>query len=165
MQAVAERLQRAKSAAIVAYRGLTVVATEKLRRQLRESDGELIMVKKTLLRRVLETGDLGEALGDAEGSLALAFSYRDEVSAAKILAAFMRENPDIIVLGGGVLGSSALSAQQVATLASLPGRPELLAKLLGTISAPISGFVGVLHGTLSKFVRTVEAVRVAKAAS
>lgn len=164
LAAVSEKLSRAKGVAVAAYAGLTVKATEELRRTLKESNGELLVVKKTLLGLALKNGDMPQTLSDLDGSLVIAFSYGDEVTSAKVLADFIKKNAEVLTLRGGIVDGQVIDQAGIKTLASLPSRLELLAKLVGSLNSPIQGVVGVLHGTLSKFVRTVDAVRAAKAA-
>lgn len=160
---LSEKLSRAKGVAVASYAGLTVKATEQLRRALKESNGELLVVKKTLLGLAMKQHELSDSLSNLDGSLIVAFSYGDEVTAAKVMAEFIKKNVEVMSLAGGIVDGQVIDMAGVKMLASLPSRLELLAKMVGSLQSPIQGMVGVLHGTLSKFVRTVDAVRVARA--
>ena len=159
---VSEKLSRAKGVAVASYAGLTVKATEQLRRALKESNGELLVVKKTLLGLAMKQHELSDSLSNLDGSLIVAFSYGDEVTAAKVMAEFIKKNVEVLSLAGGIVDGQVIDMAGVKMLASLPSRLELLAKMVGSLQSPIQGMVGVLHGTLSKFVRTVDAIRVAR---
>lgn len=163
IEGIVEKLKKAKGVAIASYKGLKVSSTEELRRKLRSAQGELLAVKKTLLAVAFKKLELPTDLADLPGSLAIAFSYNDEVTAAKLLAQFCKANQEVISLEGGLVGTVIFDRQSIRTLASLPSRQELLAKMVGSLQSPLAGMVGVLHGTLSKFVRTLDAVRASKA--
>ena len=164
LAAMTEKLSRAKGVAVAAYAGLTVKATEQLRRQLKENNGELLAAKKTLFSLALKDARLPDTLAELDGSLMVAFSYGDEVTAAKVLADFIKKNAEVLTLRGGMVNGTILDQAGIKTLATLPSRLELLAKLVGSLQSPMSGLVGVMHGTLGKFVRTLDAVRSAKTA-
>jgi large subunit ribosomal protein L10 len=161
---VTEKLSRAKGVAVAAYAGLTVKATEELRHALKASNGELLAVKKTLLGLALEKAQQPRSLAELDGSLMVAFSYGDEVTAAKVLADFIKKNAEVLTLRGGIVNGTILDQVGIKTLATLPSRLELLAKMVGSLQSPMSGLVGVMHGTLGKFVRTLDAVRASRAA-
>jgi large subunit ribosomal protein L10 len=163
LASVVEKLSRAKGVAVAAYAGLTVKATEELRHTLKESNAELLVVKKTLLGLALDQSKQPRSLSELDGSLMVAFSYGDEVTAAKVLAEFIKKNAEVLSLVGGIADGALLDKAGIKTLATLPSRLELLAKMVGSLQSPLSGLVGVMHGTLSKFVRTLDAVRAAKA--
>ena len=94
--------------------------------------------------------------------MAIIFSS-DEVSAAKVIAPFAKKN-DKVRIAGGALGSVALSIEEVQALAKLPSQDELRAQLVGTLQAPIAGFVRTLSANISGFVRVLQAVADQKAA-
>mgnify|MGYP001296096312 CR=1 FL=1 len=155
---VSEKFKGGKSAIFANYCGLNANDTEALRRQLRLEGVDFIALKKTLLTRVLK--DNGIENFDAkelEGSLGIAIS-KDEVTGAKILKDFAKTHDKVTFLGG-VLEGKLLQVSEVKALASLPSKQELLAKLVGTLNAPISGFVNVLSGNLRGLVNVLNAVK------
>lgn len=162
VEAILQKLQTAKGVAVASYKGLKVQDSEKLRRQLKSVNGELLAVKKTLLAVALKQMKQEASLADLPGSLVVAFSYNDEITAAKLLADFIKTNQEVMSLEGGLVEGSVLDRGGIVTLANLPGRQELLAKMVGSLQSPISGMVGVLSGVMRQFVLTVAAIRDSK---
>ena len=154
---VSAQVAKAQSIVVAEYRGLEVEAITALRKQARESGVYLRVLKNTLVRRAV-AGTPYEKLSDSlVGPLIYGLS-EDAVTAAKVLNNFAKDN-DKLVLKGGAMPDTVLDVNGVKALASLPSREELLAKLLGTMQAPIATFVRTLNEVPGKFVRTVAAVR------
>ncbi|HRO60939.1 MAG TPA: 50S ribosomal protein L10 [Burkholderiaceae bacterium] len=154
---VSAQVAKAQSIVVAEYRGLEVEAITALRKQARESGVYLRVLKNTLVRRAV-AGTPYEKLSDSlVGPLIYGLSD-DAVTAAKVLNNFAKDN-DKLVLKGGAMPDTVLDVNGVKALASLPSREELLAKLLGTMQAPIATFVRTLNEVPGKFVRTVAAVR------
>jgi large subunit ribosomal protein L10 len=147
---VRERLQGADAALLTEYRGLDVKAISALRRQLRPVGAEYKIYKNTLVR--LAARELaGESLDDLlVGPTAIAFVDGDAAAAAKTLRDFARTNPHLVVKGG-LLGSTLLSAFDVAALADLPSRETLLAQLAGAFQAPLAQMAGLLQAVPRSF--------------
>jgi large subunit ribosomal protein L10 len=146
VQAVAElreRFENARAVFLAEYAGLSVKAQQELRRGLRESGAEFKVAKMTLTR--LATADLGVGGLDELliGPTGLAFADVDAVAAAKVLDSFAAEN-EALKVKGGLLGADLLTPERVTALAKLPGRQELLAKILATAKAPLSNMAGLL---------------------
>ncbi len=157
---VSDALSSASTAILAEYRGLTVAQMTELRARARESNVFLRVIKNTLARRVVE-GSQFECLKDyLVGPVAFAASA-DPVSVAKVLKEFAKNNEHLVIKAGAMDGK-AISLEEVAVLASLPGRDELLAKLLGTMQAPIQKFVQTLNEVPTSFVRALAAVRDSK---
>jgi large subunit ribosomal protein L10 len=135
---------RAGSAVLVDYRGLKVPEVTDLRRQVRSARAEYRVVKNTLARRALK-GTRFESL-DAffEGTTAVAFSETDPVALAKVLTTFAKAQPNLKIKAAVVQGR-AIKAGEVVELATLPGKPELYAKLLFLFQAPLVRLVSVLN--------------------
>lgn len=160
---LSEKIKTAKSAVFVDYKGLKVKDSTELKKELRKSGVEYLVVRKTLLDISLEkAGISGSNVKGMEGQIAVSLSQEDEVSAAKILDKFAKTNENLKMVGG-VLGTQVMSAQEVKALAKIPSKEELLAKLVGTINAPVSGFVNVLAGNLRGLVNVLNAVKEQKA--
>lgn len=100
-----------------------------------------------------------------DGKLAAVFSYEDEVAPAKIIANFRKdkEKADKIFFLGGILENKLLSKEEMESLSQLPSKPELYAKLVGSLNAPVSGFVNVLAGNLRGLVGVLKAISEKKA--
>jgi large subunit ribosomal protein L10 len=157
---VSAKIATAQAVVLAEYRGIKVEDITKLRTQARASGVYLRVLKNTLARRAVQ-GTPFEKLGDQMvGPLAYGIS-EDPVAAAKVLQAYAKGN-DKLVIKGGAMPNQMLSAKEVVALAALPGREELLARLLGTMQAPVAKFVQTLNEVPSKFVRTLAAVRDAK---
>jgi large subunit ribosomal protein L10 len=152
----------AKSIVFVGYHGLTVVQLEELRKQLRDEQVKFQVIKKTLIKKVLDDVKLDVDVKNLGQGLAVAFGMNDEVSPAKILAKFQKEN-DALQIYGGVLEQKFMDEDQVVALSKLLSKPELYAKLVGSINAPVSGFVNVLSGTMRGLVQVINGIKDSKA--
>lgn len=154
---VSAEVAKAQSIIVAEYRGLEVGAITALRKQAREQGVYLRVLKNTLARRAV-TGTPFEKLSDQlVGPLIYGLSS-DPVAAAKVLNAFAKDN-DKLVLKAGAMPNAVLDVNGVKALATMPSREELLAKLLGTMQAPIATFVRTLNEVPGRFVRTMAAVR------
>ena len=154
---VAARLADAQTVILAEFRGLPVEAITVLRARARSNGVYLRVLKNTLARRAVR-GTPFEKLSDhMVGPLAYGIS-KDPVAAAKVLYAYAKEN-DKLVIKGGAMAGQVMNAKEVGQLATMPSREELLAKLLGTMQAPIAKFVQTLNEVPGKFVRTLAAVR------
>jgi len=162
IEEVSALVAKAQSIIVAEYRGLTVEAVTKLRKQARVQGVQLRVLKNTLARRAM-TGTPFASLADKlVGPLVYGFSA-DPVAAAKVLATFAKGN-DKLVLKAGAMPNYLMDEKGVVALASMPSREELLAKLMATMQAPIGQFVRTLNEVPSRFVRTLAAVRDAKEA-
>lgn len=147
VEELAEKLGNAKSIIIVDYRGLNVEEVTNLRSQTREAAVEYKVYKNTMMRRALEKAGI-EGLNEYfVGPTAIAISVEDEVAPAKILNKFSQDHKNMEIKGGYVDGKP-VDIAGVKSLAALPPREVLVAQALGGLNAPISGFVGVLNGTI-----------------
>lgn len=143
------------------YAGTTVAKMKNLRDELRKTDSSYKITKKKLINLALKDAGIEASVLDFEGQIGIAIGKEDEVSAAKVLAKFAKENKNFKILQG-VLENKVISGKDIMALATLPGKDELLAKLVGTINAPISGFVNVLAGNLRNLVGVLKAIADAK---
>ena len=154
---VSDKIAQAQAIVLAEYRGLTVEDMTQLRVNARNGGVYLRVLKNTLARRAV-TGTPFEQLADQMvGPLAYGIS-EDPVAAAKVLSEFAKSNEKFIVKVGA-MPNQVMSTADVAQLATMPSRDELLAKLLGTMQAPIAKFVQTLNEVPSKFVRALAAVR------
>lgn len=158
---LAEKLSRIKSAVFTSVSGYTMEDADALRKKGHEQGIELAVAKKTLLLRALEQNGFTISKDGLEGSILTVLGYHDEVSAAKLIATFAKDREGIQLVGG-ILEGRVVGADAVKQLASLPSRQELLAKLVGSINAPVSGFVNVLAGNLRNVVYVLNAIKDAK---
>ena len=143
LQKLESAFQGSDSAILVDYKGLNVPQATELRRQLRSAKAGYRVVKNTLAKRALK-GTSFEALEKYfEGTIAVAYTAADPVALAKTLTTFVKTAPTLTIKAAVVQGR-AIRPAEVTDLASMPGRPELYARLLGTLQAPMVQLVSVL---------------------
>ena len=159
---VATQLGSAQAVIVAEYRGLDVGAVTDLRTKARKSGVYLRVLKNTLARRAVK-GTPFEKLSEQMAGPLMYGIARDPVAGAKVLAAFAKDH-DKFVIRGGAMPNVLMSVKDVKALATLPGREELLARLVGTMQAPIVKLVRTMNEVPGKFVRTLAAVRDAKPA-
>jgi large subunit ribosomal protein L10 len=154
-----EKLQRAQAVFLADFRGMTVGKATELRNELRKADVEYKVVKNTLLELASRDTDKAALSTHFAGPTAVALSYTDPVAAAKVLSRFAKEPNSTLKLKAAVLSGKSMSVNDIQALAELPSREVLVAKLLGTLQAPIASFVGVLAAVPGGFVRALAGVR------
>lgn len=154
---VSAQVASAQAIIIAEYRGLGVGNMTKLRAKARESGIYFRVLKNSLARRAV-TGTPFNGLSDhMVGPLAYGIGS-DPVAAAKVLHEFSKGN-DKFVIKAGAMPNLVMSSKEIASLAALPSRDELLSKLLGTMQAPIANFVRTLNEVPTRFVRGLAAIR------
>ena len=154
---ISARLAKAQAVVLAEYRGLPVEAITVLRARARKNGVYLRVLKNTLARRAVQGTPFEKLSDQMVGPLAYGISD-DPVAAAKVLHEYSKTN-DKLVIKGGAMPGHVMNAKEVGQLAMMPSREELLAKLLGTMQAPIAKFVQTLNEVPGKFVRTLAAVR------
>jgi len=163
VQELVEKLGQAKGAVLTDYRGIGVNKITELRRQLRQADVELKVVKNTLAKRAADELGLTELHQYLEGPTAIAYSLTDPVAPAKTVAGFIKASK-ILEVKAGLVEGKVISANGVQALADLPSREVLIAQVVGAMAAPLSGFLSVLQGPVRKLGYALEAVRKQKEA-
>ena len=158
-----ERLGRAKAVFLADFRGMDVGKATTLRNELRSASVEYRVFKNTLLERASQGTDMECLSPYLTGPTAIAISYDDPVSAAKVLSKFAKDPQGKFVLKVGVLSGKLLDVKQIQALAELPSREVLIAKMLGSMQAPATNFVGVLAALPGSLVRALDAIRAQKA--
>jgi large subunit ribosomal protein L10 len=143
LQELTAAFSSADTAILVDYRGLDVPQVTELRRQVRAARAQYKVVKNTLAKRASKGTKLAALEAHFEGTTAVAFTGDDAVALAKTLTTFMKTAPSIAIKAAVVQGQSIKPAE-VTELANMPGRPELYAKLLFLLQAPMQQFVSVL---------------------
>lgn len=161
---LAEKLASAKAAFVADYRGLKVEQVNDLRGKLRAAGvNEYRVVKNTLLKIAIKGTD-AECLNDLlAGPTAIAIVQDDPVAPAKALSEYAKGN-DKFELKGGMLEGKSLGLEEIKALADLPSREVLLAKMLGSLNAPATNFVGVLAAIPRSLVQVLAAIKDQKAA-
>ena len=157
---VSAEVANAQAVIVAEYRGLEVGQITELRAKARQSGVYLRVLKNTLVRRAVDGTPFEGLTSQLVGPLIYGISA-DPVASAKVLQEFAKTN-DKLVIKGGAMPNYVMDANGVKALASMPSREELLAKLLGTMQAPVTKFVQTLNEVPGKFVRTVAALRDSK---
>ena len=160
---LAEQLKGTKAAFLADYRGLNVEKSTELRRKLRAAGAEYRVVKNTLLRLAAQGTATACLNPELKGPTSVTLVTADPVAPAKALVEFAKAN-QAFELKAGMLDGKLLSAAEVRALAELPSREVLLGRLLGTLNAPTSNFVGVLAAVPRSLVQVLSAVKDQKAA-
>ena len=157
---IAAQLGSAQSVIVAEYRGLNVGAVIDLRAKARKSGLYLRVLKNSLARRAVKDTPFKKLSEQMVGPLIYGIS-QDPVAGAKVLSAFAKDN-EKLVIRGGAMPNLLMSVKDVKALAALPGRDELLAKLVGTMQAPVVKLVRTMNEVPGRFVRTLAAVRDAR---
>jgi len=153
-----EILSGAKCVVLVNYCGLTVADDTKLRGSMRAANVKYVVVKNTLLRIAAKEVGIEGMDSYLEHNTAIAVAPEDPVAVAKIINDFAKGH-QALEIKAGVLDGKMITVDEIKALAALPSREVLLAKMLGSMQAPISGLVNVLQGTIRNFVYVLDAVR------
>ncbi len=160
------RFTKAQVAFFADFKGLTATQADDLRRALRTQKTEVKVLKNNIARLVTKDGALGESakqlLDETVGPTLVAFANNDAAASAKIIHKFAKEN-EALKLKDGLMGAKRLVVADIEALANLPSREVLLAKLLGTMNAPITNFVGVLAAVPRALVTVLSAIGEKKA--
>ena len=159
---VSAQLAKAQAVVIAEYRGTEVGAMTQLRAKARGAGVYFRVLKNTLARRAMANTSFAGLSDKMLGPLAYGISA-DPVAAAKILHEFAKENENFVIRGGA-MANLVMTSRDIANLAKMPSREQLLARLVGTMQAPIAKFVRTLHEVPGKFVRTLAAIRDQKSA-
>jgi large subunit ribosomal protein L10 len=158
LQELSDRIKGAKSVVLSEYRGTTVKDIDKFRRALSSEGVQSKVYKIPLIKKAFEANGI-DATGimDYKVPVILSVSIEDEVAPARIIKSFGKEVKTVSILSG-VLDGTVASKEQMMALADLPSKDELRAKLVGTINAPVSGFVNVLAGNIRGLINVLNAV-------
>jgi large subunit ribosomal protein L10 len=159
LKQISEKISKSKSIVFTKFDALGVKENENLRQELKKENGEYLVAKKTLLGIAFKENEIeGFDPKELEGKVATIFGYADEVAPARIVDGFMKKNEGKMTFVGGILEGRYLNAEEVSALAKLPTKQELYAQLVGSLNAPISGFVNALAGNLKNFVYVLKAI-------
>ncbi|MDF3011257.1 MAG: ribosomal protein [Burkholderiales bacterium] len=154
---VAAKLAGAQAVIVAEYRGLNVERATQLRARARKSGLYLRVLKNTLARRAVQGTPFEKLTEQMSGPLMYGIAA-DPVAGAKVLSEFAREN-EFFVIRAGAMPNAVMSAADVKALALLPSRDELLAKLMGTMQAPVAKLARTMNEVPGKFVRTLAALK------
>lgn len=156
-----EKAKDSKSVVFTDFKGVKVKDLTELKKELRKEGVDFKVSRKTLINIAFKEAGIEINTKDMEGQVAVSTSSNDEVAPAKIINNFSKKNENLKILGG-VLEKKMMSIEQIKSLAMLPSKEELLGKLVGTIQAPISGFVNVCAGNIRGLVQVIKGISESK---
>lgn len=159
---VAQLAGQAKAVVLTNFKGLTVEAETKLRRDVRQIQGTYRVVRNTLARRAMTEDQWTELRKDFQGNTALVFTNDDVVGLMKTLVDFAKDN-EALTIKGGVFEGKPLTKKDVEALANMPPREVLIARLLGAMQSPLRGLMNVLTGSVRNLAQVVKAIADKKA--
>jgi len=165
IQDLEKSLTNQKAVVFIDFQGLDAKSLFELRNTLKDAGCLLKVAKKTLLGLAfdfLKLSEIKEKVNNMKGELALVFGLNDEIIPAKIVYEFSQKNENLKILGGMVKDKDYdfLTIEKVVSLALLPSKQELYARLLSTLNAPRANFVNVLKSNLRNFVCVLSKVKV-----
>lgn len=155
---IKEKLEKSQSLVFLDYRGLTVEEVTNLRVQMRQAGVEYRVLKNTMIKKAADELNIEGLDSILEGPTAVAFGFDDPVAPAKILVDFIKKAKKTEIKAG-MLNGRVVSVKEVQALAELPSREELIAKMLGSLNAPVQGLVMVLSGVMRNFVCALNAIK------
>lgn len=148
----------APHAFIMGFQGVSVPQVTELRYKVRETGGHYIVVKNRLVRRAIADAAIGDLGDHFQGPTAVAYCSEDPVALAKVLADFAKDVP-VMEFKAGLVEGRAVAGEEIAEIAKLPSREELIAKLLYLLQSPITRFARVLAALPQQFVTVLDQVR------
>ena len=152
------RLKASSTAVLADYRGMTVGQMRDLRTKLRGGGIDMVVVKNTLARRAAKAAGYEPLSTELVGPIAMLFAVEDVSAPARILNDYIKANRKMVIKAG-LLEGQLIKADAVTELADLPSREVLLSRLLGAMQAPLGNLASVLQAPITKFARTLDAVR------
>ena len=161
VEEITEKIKASKSVVLVDYNKLTVAEVSALRHKCKQANCEYKVYKNTLVRKALNDLGFKDFDSDLNGPTAVAFGA-DETSAAKLMVAAAKDYEEKIVIKSAFVDNAYVDKAGVKALASMPSREELVAKMLGSMQAPVSNFVGVLNNLVAGIVRVLNGIAQSK---
>ncbi|MEI7740880.1 MAG: 50S ribosomal protein L10 [bacterium] len=155
-------LKRMKSVVFADFQGLKAGEIEEIRTKCTKAGLRYTVAKKTLLNRAFKANGIELDTKSVAGSLTTVIGFEDEVAPAKMIADYAKIH-EALKVKGGVLEAKFVDAKTVMALAKLPSKNELIAKVLGSLNAPLSGLVNVLAGNLRGLVQVLAQIEKSKA--
>ena len=155
---LAENLDKQKALVFIDYKGLKVGDMTTLRSQLKEASSRLVVAKKTLFSKVLKEKGIEADVKDIDGQIGVIFAFEDPMAPLRVTNTFAKTNVNVKIVGG-YFENELQSASSMVTIANLPSKEELVARLVGTIAAPMSGLVTVLQGNIKGLITVLSKVK------
>ena len=153
-----ENIEKQKAVIFIDFTGLKVEDMFELRRNLKKTDSQLKVAKKTIIQLVFKEKGLKIDPQKLKGEIALVFGYKDEISPSKAVYKASEKNPNLKILGG-FLENKFREAEEFITLAQIPPKEELLARVAGSILAPVTNFVRALEYNLKGLVCVLSSIK------
>ncbi len=153
-----DKIGKTKGVVLTDYRGLTHKQLEDLHRKLRKVSGEYLVVKNNLLKIAARDTEYAESMSNLTGPTGAMFTYDDEISPIKELYKFIKAT-SLPKVKGGIISKKNYDEKEMAVVAALPSRDILVGQVVGGFQSPLSGFVSVLNGNLSKLVYVLGQIR------
>lgn len=159
VQELLDKFQHSKSIIFANFQGLTVSQSKIVRVACHQQNIDCLVAKKTLLKLVLEKlGYQGIDPSTFSGGIAVVFGLEDEVAPAKVLTKFTKQF-SCLKMFAGILDNKAITALDLVNLSNIPSKDQLLAKVVGSINAPVSNFVSVLGNTVRQLFNVLNAIK------
>lgn len=155
---IKEAYENSQSVVLVEYRGLDVAEITELRSNYRNANVNYKVYKNTMMKLAFKELGIEEFNEYLTGPNAVAFSTEDAVAGAKVSNDFAKDHENLVIKAG-IVDGKVIGVEEVKALASLPSKEVLIAQVLGTLNAPISGFANVLQGTIRQAVYALNAVK------
>ena len=162
VEEIKEKIQNSKSVVFVKFSGLTVAEDTELRREFRKNNVEYKVLKNTLIKRAFNDLGITDFDEDLNGPTSVAFGT-DETGASKVIVEAAKKYQDKITVKSAFVDGGKVDVNGVKELAAMPSKEQLIAKMLGSLQAPISNFVGVLSAMPRSLVIALNAVAEKKA--
>ncbi len=159
---IKEKIQNAKSVVLVKFNGLSVAEDTELRREFRKNNVEYKVLKNTLIKRAFNDMGITDFDADLNGPTSVAFGS-DETGASKVIMEAVKKYQDKVSVKSAFVEGGYVDVNGVKALASMPSKEQLVAKMLGSLQAPIANFVGVLSAMPRSLVIALNAVAEKKA--
>ena len=162
VQDIKEKIQNAKSVVLVKFNGLTVAEDTELRREFRKNNVEYKVLKNTLVKRAFNDLGVTDFDDDLNGPTSVAFGA-DETAASKVIVEAAKKYQDKVSVKSAYVDGGKVDVKGVQELAAMPSKEELIAKMLGSMQAPLTNFVGVLTAMPRGLVVALNAIAEQKA--
>ncbi len=158
LEELKENISKQKTLVFIDFTGLKMEDMFGLRKKLKKADAQLKVAKKTLIQLALKQSGLKTDVKKIKGEFGLVFGYKDEISPVKVVHEFSRENPCLKILGG-FFENEFKEAEDFIALAQLPSKQELLARLSGSLAAPVVNLVRALQYNLKGLVYILSTIK------
>ncbi|OGY42897.1 MAG: 50S ribosomal protein L10 [Candidatus Buchananbacteria bacterium RBG_13_39_9] len=154
-----EKFKKYKSIIFIDYKGLKVKEADEIKRLCKKQDAEYLVCKKTLIKLALDKSGLKDIdARSMQGNIGLIIGFEDEIAPAKIAGDFAK-NHEALKMLGGIMEDKFIDLDKVVTLSKISGKKELLAKLVYSINAPVSGFVNVLAANIRGLLTVLNGIK------